>query len=79
MSRQRISLRSTLKAPSSLRAGELLIIFRMASFSSEESFKSGATEKNRENFGSVSIKSRKITAELNVLKFFRAISSTAVS
>ena len=75
---QRISLRSTRNTPSSARSGELFIILRIASFSSLESFKSGATEKNRENCGSVSISNIKIIAALNVLKFLRAISSTAV-
>ena len=79
VSRQRISLRSSLKTPSAISAGELLMIFRIASFSSELSFRSGATEKKRLNIGSVSSRSTKITAALNVLKFFLAISSTAVS
>ena len=55
------------------------MIFRMASFSSEDSFRSGATEKKREKRGSVSINRMKITALLKVLKFFRAISSSTVS
>lgn len=41
--------------------------------------KSGATEKNREKSGSVSISRINITAELNVLKFFRAISRRIVT
>ena len=38
-----------------------------------------ATEKNLEKSGSVSINRIKITAELNVLKFFLAISSRIVT
>ena len=63
---------------SSISAGEDLIIFRMATFNSELSARSGATEKNREKSGSISISRMKMIAELKVLKFFRAISSTAV-
>ena len=55
------------------------MIFRIAIFNSLDSFRSGATEKKRENTGSVSISRMKMTALLNVLKFFRAISSRAVS
>jgi hypothetical protein len=54
------------------------MIFRMASFSSLDNLRSGATEKNREKRGSISMPMIKITAELNVLKFFRLISSSAV-
>ena len=59
-------------------AGETLMIFRTANRSSEDSLKSGATEKKREKRGSVSIPRMKMTAELKVLKFLRAISRMAV-
>ena len=54
------------------------MIFRIAIFSSLDSFRSGATEKKRLNLGSLSNPIIKITAEVNVLKFFRAISNSAV-
>ena len=63
---------------SSLSAGLDFNIFFNATCSSDDSFKSGATEKNRENSGSVSIKMIKMTALLNVLWFFLLISSSAV-
>ena len=64
---QRISLRSTLKMLSSASAGLLLMILRMATFSSLDSFRSGATEKKRLNFGSVNSSKIKMMAELKVL------------
>ena len=55
------------------------MILRIAFFNSDDNCKSGATEKNREKSGSVSISRMNITAELKVLKFFRAISSRIVT
>ena len=76
----RISLRSDLNAgsSSSSNAGLDFMIFFMATCNSFDNFKSGATEKNLENRGSMIIKIINITAALNVLKFFLAIFKTAV-
>ena len=54
------------------------MIFFMATCNSFDNFKSGATEKNLENRGSMIIKIINMTAALNVLKFFLAIFKTAV-
>ena len=71
-------IRSLLILKYFVSAGETLMILRTASRSSEDSLKSGATEKKREKRGSVNIPRMKMIAELKVLKFFRAISRTAV-
>jgi hypothetical protein len=63
---------------SSISTGEDLMIFRIASLSSDDSARSGATEKNLENGGSISRRRMKITALTKVLKFFRLISSSTV-
>ena len=54
------------------------MIFLIATCNSLDSFKSGATEKNLENLGSISISNMNIVPALNVLKFFLDILRSTV-